>query len=102
MRLSLGNLGAVAAACLMAGLIGLIAVTGRWPVDAPRTHLDVGSILSFPIERVTHVEIVAGGQHILLSRRPGGAWRIGDAPARAVLADHINAARKRRGCAAPH
>ena len=39
-----GGVGA-GAACVMAGLIGAIALTGRWPVDAPRTHVEGGGIL---------------------------------------------------------
>jgi hypothetical protein len=100
-RRSLANLAAVAAACLMAGLIGAIALSGRWPVDAPRTHLETGSILSLPAERVVRIEIVGGGQHIRLSRGPGGTWRTGDAPAAAAVAEHIAGALRILAVSAP-
>jgi hypothetical protein len=54
-RVIAGSLG-VAAACAMTALIGAIALTGRWPVDAPRTHLEAGGILSLPADRVARVE----------------------------------------------
>jgi hypothetical protein len=100
-KLSVANLGAVAAACLMAGLIGAIALTGRWPVDAPRTHLETGGILSVPIERVARVEIADGGRHTTLSRRSGGGWLVNDAPAHAAVAGHIAAALRILAVTAP-
>ena len=50
----------IVVACLMSGLLGVIAVTGRWPVDAPRTHVEAGGILSLPAKHVTRVEFSAG------------------------------------------
>jgi hypothetical protein len=84
----------------MVGLIGLIAFTGHWPVDAPPTRLETGGILSLPAEGVAQVEIVAGGQHLRLDRRSGD-WRIGDAPAPAMVALHIAAALRILGVTAP-
>jgi hypothetical protein len=100
-RLSIGNLGAAAAACLMAGLIGAIALTGRWPVDAPRTHLETGGILPLPVERVARVEIVADGQHIRLGRGSDGGWLVNDAPASPMVGDHIAAALRILAVSAP-
>jgi hypothetical protein len=76
----------------MAGLIGVIALSGHWPVDAPLTHLDTKGILSTPIERVARVEIVDNGRHIRLGRESGGGWLINNAPASAMVAEHITAA----------
>jgi hypothetical protein len=89
MRLSLANFGAVAAAGLMAGLIAAIVVTGRWPVDAPRTHLETAGILPVPIERVARIEIVSGTGRIRLDRKAGGGWSVDGVPAGAAVADHI-------------
>jgi hypothetical protein len=85
----------------MAGLIGAIALTGRWPVDAPRTHLETGGILSIPIERVARVEIADGGQHVRLRRQSGGGWLVNDAPAPAAVAKHITAALRLLAVTAP-
>jgi len=87
-RLSLANLFAVAAACLMGALIAAIAVTGRWPVDAPRTHLEAGGILPLETEEVVRIEIEGGGQPLRLDRAPGGNWQL----AGAAAADHFAAA----------
>ena len=89
------------AACLMAGLIAAIALTGHWPVDQPRTHLETGGILSIPVERVARVEIVAGGQRTSLRRQSGGGWLVNDAPAPAVVAEHIAAALRILAVTAP-
>jgi hypothetical protein len=77
------------AACLMAGLIGAIAFTGHWPVDAPRTHLDTEGILSLPVEWVARVEIVDDGRHINLGRQSAGSWLVNGAPAPAMVVEHI-------------
>ncbi len=98
---SLAKTGAVTAACLMAGLIGAIALTGHWPVDAPPTHLDTRGILSTPIERVARVEIVDNGRHIRLGRQSGGGWLVNDAPAPAMVAEHIAAALRILAFSAP-
>jgi uncharacterized protein DUF4340 len=91
-KLSLANSVGAAAACLMAGLIGAIALTGRWPVDAPRTHVEAGGILSASAEQVRRVEIVEGERRIVLSREPNGGWLVNDAPLGAAALDHINTA----------
>jgi hypothetical protein len=85
----------------MAGLIAAIALTGHWPVDQPRTHLETGGILSIPVERVVRVEIVAGGQHTSLRRQSGDGWLINDAPAPAAVAEHIAAALRILALSAP-
>jgi hypothetical protein len=59
---------AALAACLMVGVLGVIAVTGRWPSDAPRMRLEAGGILSFPAERVARVEFSAGERPAIFSR----------------------------------
>jgi len=86
-----GSLGIVAA-CLMAGLLGVIAVTGRWPVDAPRTHVETGGILSLPTERVARVELSAGERRAVFSRNSREGWLFNDAPTEPAVASHINTA----------
>jgi len=83
---------AIAAACLMIGLLGVIAVTGRWPVDAPRTHVEAGGILSLPAERVARVEFSAGEQRSLFSRNPREGWLFNGAPTGPAAANHIDTA----------
>ena len=70
----------IMAACLMAGLLGVIAVSGRWPVDAPRTHVEGGGILSLAPERVSRVEFSSGGQRAVFSRNSRKGWLFDDAP----------------------
>jgi hypothetical protein len=79
-------------ACLMAGLLAVIAVTGHWPVDAPRTHVEKRGILSFPAEGITRVEFSAGEQQSLFSRGPREGWLFNGASTEPAVADHINAA----------
>ena len=81
------------AACLMAGLLGVIAVTGRWPVDAPRTHVEAGGILSLPAERVTRVEFSAGEQRAVFSRNPREEWLFNGTATGPAVAGHIDFAR---------
>jgi Domain of unknown function (DUF4340) len=100
-RLPLANFGAVAAAFLMAGLIGVIALTGRWPVDAPRTHLDSGGILSLPAAQVSRIDIATGVQHVHFSRLSASGWLVNDAPARGMVADHVAAALRILAVSAP-
>jgi hypothetical protein len=85
----------------MAGLIGAIALTGHWPVDQPRTHLETGGILSIPVERAARVEIVAGGRHMSLRSQSGGGWLVNDAPASAAVAEHIAVALRILAVSAP-
>jgi hypothetical protein len=86
-----GSVGIVAA-CLMAGLLGVIAVTGRWPVDAPRTHAEAGGILSLPVERIARIELSAGEQQAVFSREPRGGWLVSGAATEPAVASHIDAA----------
>ena len=86
-----GSLGIVAA-CLMAGLLGVIAVTGRWPVDAPRTHVEGGGILSLPAERVARVEFSPGEQRAVFSRNSWEGWLFNDVPIEPAVASHIDTA----------
>jgi hypothetical protein len=90
-RVTAGGLGA-AAACAMTALIGAIAFTGRWPVDAPRTHLEAGGILSLPAERVARVEFSAEGEHAVFSRNPPAGWLFNGAATGPAVASHIDTA----------
>jgi hypothetical protein len=82
----------IVVACLMAGLLGAIAVTGRWPVDAPRTHVETGGILAFPAKEIARVEFSAGEQRSLFSRDPREGWLFNGAPTGPAVADHIDTA----------
>jgi hypothetical protein len=91
----------IGAACLMAGLLGVIAVTGQWPVDAPRTHMEAGGILSFPAERIARVEFSAGEQQALFSRGPAEGWLFNGVRAGPAVADHIDTAARLLTVSAP-
>ena len=82
----------IVVACLMAGLLGAIAVTGRWPVDAQRTHVETGGILAFPAKEIARVEFSAGEQRSLFSRDPREGWLVNGAPTGPAVADHIDTA----------
>ena len=82
----------IVAACLMAGLLGAIAITGRWPVDAPRTHLEAAGILSLPAERVERVEFSAGEQRAVFSRNSREGWRFNGTATESAVAGHIDTA----------
>ena len=82
----------IMAACLMAGLLGVIAVSGRWPVDAPRTHVEAVGILPLSPERVSRVEFSSGEQRAVFSRDSRGEWLFNDAPTEVAIAGHINTA----------
>lgn len=86
-----GSLGIVAA-CLMAGLLCVMAITGRWPVDAPRTHLETGGILSLRVEGITRVEFSGGEQQAIFSRDPREGWLFNGAATGPVAANHIDTA----------
>jgi hypothetical protein len=86
-----GSVGIVAA-CLMVGLLGVVAVTGRWPVDAPRTHIEARGILSLSAERVARIEFSADEQSAVFSRTPGEGWLINGAPTGPAVASHIDTA----------
>jgi hypothetical protein len=82
----------IMAACLMAGLLGVIAVGGRWPVDAPRTHVEAAGILSLGPERVSRVEFSSGEQRAIFSRNSREEWLFNDAPTELAIAGHIDTA----------
>jgi hypothetical protein len=82
----------IMAACLMAGLLGVIAVSGRWPVDAPRTHVEAGGILPLASNRVSRVEFFGGEQRAIFSRNSRGKWLFNDAPTEPAIAGHIDTA----------
>ena len=82
----------IVAACLMAGLLGAIAITGRWPVDAPRTHSEAAGILSLSAERVTRIEFSADGQRALFSRNRSEGWLFNDTATAPAVAGHIDTA----------
>jgi Domain of unknown function (DUF4340) len=86
-----GSIGVVAA-CLMAGLLGIIAITGRWPVDAPRTHLDTAGILRLPAEGIVAVEFSAGEQQSRFSRRSAQGWLLDGRPTGPAAVNHIETA----------
>jgi hypothetical protein len=70
-----GSVGIVAA-CLMVGLLGVVAVTGRWPVDAPRTHIEARGILHSVERVVARIEFSADEHSAVFSRKPGEGWLI--------------------------
>jgi hypothetical protein len=86
-----GGVGIVAAS-LMAGLLGFIAVSGRWPVDAPRTHAEAGGILSLAPERVERVEFSTGEQRAVFSRSPREGWLFNGTVTGPAVAGHIDTA----------
>jgi hypothetical protein len=80
------------AACLMAGVLGVIAVTGRWPSDAPRTRLEAGGILSLPAERVARIEFSAGERQAVFSQHAREGWLVNGAETGPSVAGHIDTA----------
>jgi hypothetical protein len=99
-RVVAGSLGA-AAACAMAGLIGVIAVTGRWPVDAPRTHVEPGGILLVPADRVVQAEFSAYGLKDLFRRDVREGWLVNGTPTGATVTGHIETALRLLTVSAP-
>jgi hypothetical protein len=73
----------------MAGLIGAVALTGRWPVDAPRTHLERHGIVPVEVEQVVRVDLGVGGSRTVLVRGGDGDWLVNGAPVRPIVAGHI-------------
>lgn len=82
----------ILAAGTMAALIGVIAVTGRWPIDAPRTHLQPGGILSVPAERIARAEFSAARQQDRFIRDKREGWLVNGAPTGPAVAAHIDTA----------
>jgi len=82
----------ILAAGTMAVLIGVIAVTGRWPVDAPRTRLEPGGILSISPERIALAEFSNGGQQDLFRRDTREGWLANGAPTGPAVTNHIDTA----------
>jgi hypothetical protein len=95
------SIAGIVVACMMAGLLGVIAVTGRWPVDAPRTHMEAGGILSLPAEGIARVEFSAGDQHSLFSRDPREGWLFNGVPTGPAVANHIGIAARLLTVSAP-
>jgi hypothetical protein len=89
---SFGAAAGVVAACVMAGLISVIAITGRWPSDAPRTHLDTGGILPVAPERIAEIEYSAGDRHTRFSHDGRQDWLVDGAAAGATVAGHLDTA----------
>ncbi len=82
----------IVAACLMAGLLGVIAASGRWPADAPRTHVGAGGILPLAPERVSRVDFSSGEQRAIFGRNSREEWLFNDAPTEPEVAGHIDTA----------
>jgi hypothetical protein len=82
----------IVAACVMVGLLGTIAVTGRWPLDAPRTHVEMGGILSLPLERIVRIEFSNGEHQCVFSRDARKGWLINGTATGPAAADHIDTA----------
>jgi uncharacterized protein DUF4340 len=91
----------ILAATVMAALIGIIAVTGRWPVDAPRTHIEPSGILSVPAERISRAEFSADGQQDRFSRDTREGWLVNGAPTGPAVAGHIDTALRLLTISAP-
>jgi Domain of unknown function (DUF4340) len=85
-----GSLG-ITAACVMAGLLGVIAITGRWPVDAPRTHVEAGGILPTLEASIVRIEFSTGERRVLFSRSTDG-WLLNGAPVGPAVVGHIDTA----------
>ncbi|MBO0736538.1 MAG: DUF4340 domain-containing protein [Alphaproteobacteria bacterium] len=84
--------GGVIATCLMAGLIGAVAITGRWPSDAPRTHLEKVGILAVAPEGIASIECSVGDQRTRFNRGGQDGWLVNDAAAGPAVAGHIDVA----------
>jgi hypothetical protein len=82
----------VVAAGLMAGLIGAVAVTGRWPSDAPRSRLETGDILPVAAERIAYIEYAAGEQRTRFSREGREGWVVDGAATGPAVAAHVDTA----------
>jgi hypothetical protein len=85
----------------MVGLLGIIAVTGRWPVDAPRTHAETGGILSLPPDRIVRVELSVGEQRSLFTRDPREGWLFNGGLTGPAVASHIDTAARLLTVSAP-
>jgi hypothetical protein len=101
MSRALGGGFGIIAVCLVVGLLGSIAITGRWPTDAPRTHMEAGGILPLPIERVVRIEFSADDQPAVFSRTPPEGWLFNGTPIAPAVAGHIDAAVRLLAVAAP-
>ena len=89
------------AACLMAGLIGAVAVTGHWPSDAPRTRLEAGGILPIAGEPMGYIEYSAGEQRTRFSREGREGWAVDGTAADPAIAGHIDTALRLLKTSAP-
>jgi Domain of unknown function (DUF4340) len=98
---ALASRAAIVAACLMAGLLGVVAVTGHWPVDAPRKHLEAAGILSLPIEQIAHIDFSAAGQETVFTRQRRGEWLVNGAATGPAITGHIDTAVKLLTVSAP-
>jgi len=98
---AIANSAGIVAACVMAGLVGIIAVTGRWPADAPRTHMEPGGILALPVEQIARIEFSAGEQQAVFSHDPREGWRVDGAATGPAVARHIDAGARLLTVSAP-
>jgi Domain of unknown function (DUF4340) len=101
MRRGVAGVVGVVAACVITGLLGVIALTGRWPVDAPRKHVEPGGILSLPTERIARIDFSEGEQQAVFSRAAREGWLVNGAAANPAVAGHIEAALRLLTVAAP-
>jgi hypothetical protein len=85
----------------MVGVLGLIAVTGRWPSDAPRTRVEPGGILSLPAERIGRVAFSAGERQTVFSQRAREGWLVNGAATGPAVAGHIDTALRLLTISAP-
>ena len=101
MNRTLANGLGIMAAGAMAALLGVIAVTGRWPVDSPRTHMEPVGILSVPAERIVRAEFSADGQQDRFSRDTREEWLVNGTPAGPAVSGHIETALRLLTVSAP-
>ncbi|HEY0524095.1 MAG TPA: DUF4340 domain-containing protein [Stellaceae bacterium] len=66
--------GAAAAAGVMIAVVGMLAVTGRWPGSSSIQRFAPAGILDLPAERVARIDIVDPGGGALTFDRKGTGW----------------------------
>lgn len=84
------KLAGLAAALVMAGVIGGISFTGHWPRDSVLVRETPKGILPLPLERIARVEIGGGDKAMVFARVAGGGWRSNGAALAPAIAQHID------------